>query len=137
MNCIFCEIAKKERKSLFIYEDDYVMGVLDINPIAPGHTFLIPKKHFQNVLELDEETPFFLWKGIVEVEKMLIKAFNPQGFTLGINQGSSAGQAIDHLHIHIVPRWQNDGGTSLHGVVNNPPHESLEEIYQKIMASNK
>ncbi|MBI2591597.1 MAG: HIT family protein, partial [Candidatus Brennerbacteria bacterium] len=59
----------------------------------------------------------------------------PDGFTIGINHGEASGQAVDHLHIHIIPRWKNDGGGSIHGVVNNPPKESLEEIKKKILHS--
>jgi len=53
---------------------------------------------------------------------------DPDGFTIGINHKEAAGQIINHLHIHIIPRWSNDGGGSIHSVVNNPPRENLEEI---------
>jgi len=63
---------------------------------------------------------------------LLAKALNTTDFTLGINEGPLAGRAIPHLHLHIMPRFANDGGGSIHTVVKNPPKESLEEIYQKI-----
>lgn len=136
MDCLFCKIAKKEVGSSYIYEDDDVMAVLDIHPISPGHTFIIPKVHAESVLDLDEKTALALWKGIVKVEKMILETIKPEGFTVGINQGKSAGQVIEHLHIHVIPRWSTDGGKSLHSVVFNPPQENIEEIKQKILKGN-
>jgi len=136
MDCIFCKITKKEKEAKIIYEDEKVMAILDINPVSPGHTFIIPKEHFSSVLELEESYVIPFFNGIKEVERMLVNAFHPDGFTLGINQGKSAGQGIDHLHFHIIPRFLNDKGGSLHNVVYNPPQESLDVIYEKILKSN-
>jgi histidine triad (HIT) family protein len=138
MECIFCKIANKELNSNYIYEDENVMGVLDIHPLTTGHVFVIPKKHYENILHLTEEEVLHLWRGIVEVEKMLMRAFSPDGFTIGINQGKEAGQAIDHLHIHVIPRKKNDGGGSIHSIFQNPKaEENLEEVKKKILESNK
>jgi Diadenosine tetraphosphate (Ap4A) hydrolase and other HIT family hydrolases len=135
-DCLFCKLAQHQIQSAIIYEDEMIAAILDIHPIAPGHTFIIPKEHFFSVLDLNQKYFSPLWEGIIKVEKMLTNAFHPDGFTIGINQGRSAGQAIDHLHIHIIPRFLNDGGKSLHSVVFNPPQENLEEIKNKILKSN-
>jgi len=136
LDCLFCNLAEHKISADIIYEDEMVAAILDIHPIAPGHTFIIPKKHFSSVLDLDEKYFVPLLEGVRKVEKMLINAFQPEGFTVGINQGKSAGQAIDHLHIHIIPRFSGDGGKSLHSIVFNPPQENLAEIKIKILKSN-
>ena len=73
---------------------------------------------------------------VKEVTGKLKKSLNPDGFNIGINQGKSAGQSIDHLHINIIPRWHNDGGGSIHTIVNNSPKESIEETAKKIRNAN-
>ncbi|MBU4482161.1 HIT family protein [Patescibacteria group bacterium] len=60
---------------------------------------------------------------------------NPEAFNIGINMGKKAGQVVDHLHVHIIPRWQNDGGKSVNSIVNNPPKENLEDILERIVGT--
>ena len=131
-NCLFCKIAKGIIPAEKVYEDDALFAFLDIEPKAPGHTMVIPKAHTENIFDLPdtEVGPFFT--AVKRVTRMIEKALTPDGFTLGINQGKAAGQAIDHLHFHIIPRWRNDGGRSLHAVVNNPAKEKLEALAEKI-----
>lgn len=133
MSCLFCSIGKKEIAAEIIYEDDKTMAFLDILPRAPGHTMVIPKTHAENILELPEEEVAPVFGAVKKVTEMLEKSLRPDGFTIGINHGKVSGQAIDHLHIHIIPRWKNDGGTSIHSVVSNKPKESLAEIKVKII----
>jgi len=132
-DCIFCKIANKEIPAEVVYEDAHATAVLDINPIAPGHTMILPKVHAENILDLDDAELPPLFFAVKRVTALLNDAFHPDGFTIGINHGKWAGQAIDHLHVHVVPRWKNDGGKSIHSVVANPPSESLTEIRKKII----
>ncbi len=134
MDCLFCKIAKKEIPASVVYEDDYALGVLDVNPRAPGHTMIIPKSHAENILDLNDLSVGPVFEAVKKMTDTLKKAFSPDGFTIGINHGRVSGQSIDHLHIHIIPRWSSDGGGSVHGVVNNPPKESLDEIKEKILS---
>ena len=131
VGCLFCKIVKKEIPVEVIYDNDFVLAILDINPCASGHTMVLPKVHVETILDLPEVGSVF--EAVKKVTGRLKKVFNPDGFTIGINQGRAAGQAIDHLHIHIIPRYKNDGGVSLHGVVDNPPKESLSSIKDKII----
>lgn len=117
-----------------MYEDDHAIGILDIFPRTPGHTMIIPKVHCENVLDLPEGEIEPLFKAVKKMTGILQEALRPDGFTIGINHGKVSGQAIDHLHVHIMPRWHNDGGGSIHGVVNNPPQESLKDIRNKILS---
>jgi len=132
-NCLFCKIAAKTIPAAVIYEDELVLAFLDINPMASGHTLVIPKIHTENILDLpdDQIEPFF--QAVKKVVALLQERLKSRGFTIGINHGKISGQAIDHLHVHIVPRYEGDGGGSLHSVVKNPPQESLKEIQAKIV----
>lgn len=132
MDCIFCKIGKKEIQSYVIDETDNFIAVLDINPHAPGHTLVLPKEHIVNLVDIPEEVEKELVDFLKSIIKKLGEKLNTVDFTIGINEGKLAGRAIDHLHIHIMPRFKNDKGGSIHSVVFNPPKESLEEIYKKI-----
>ena len=132
MNCLFCAIKNKQIHSHAIYEDANVFAFLDIHPLAPGHTVVIPKTHSETILDFPESGMEPFLKGVKTVTLLLKKALKPDGFTMGINHGKAAGQSVDHLHFHIIPRWNNDKGGSLHSVVKNPPKESLDAIAEKI-----
>lgn len=134
--CIFCAIGSKAIASRVVYEDDATLGFLDIHPIAPGHAIVIPKAHASSILELPEEALGPVFRAIQKVTGILKASLNPDGFTIGINHGSLAGQAVDHLHIHVIPRFRGDGGSSIHGVVSNPPKESLEEMQKRIFGES-
>lgn len=133
MNCLFCEIIQKQKEAKIIYEDGAVVAILDVFPHAPGHTLVLPKRHVKNIFDLSEEELGSVFAGVKNVAALLARALAPEGFTIGINHGEVGGQAIEHMHIHIMPRFTGDGGGSIHSVVKNPP-VSIEEIYQKIVA---
>ncbi len=135
-DCLFCKIANQEIKSEVIYEDSEAIAILDINPRTAGHTMVIPKIHSENILDLPEERIKGFFGAVKKVTEKLNNSLKPDGFTIGINHGKVSGQTIEHLHIHIMPRWFNDGGGSIHSVVNSPPKESIEEIKNKIINSN-
>lgn len=133
-DCLFCKIGKGEIPALTVYEDDHVLAFLDIHPVAPGHTMVIPKVHAENMLDLPESEVEPLFLGVKKVTGMLKTALQPDAFTIGMNHGRMSGQMVDHLHVHILPRFRNDGGKSIHSVVNNVPKESLEILRKKITA---
>ncbi|MBI4085985.1 MAG: HIT family protein [Candidatus Liptonbacteria bacterium] len=132
MDCLFCKIGNKEIPSEIIYEDDGAFAILDIHPIALGHSMVMPKKHAETILDLGEGELAPLFSAVRNVTKLLQKVLAPDGFTIGINQGKASGQTIEHFHIHIIPRFQNDGGGSIHSVVDNQPKETIREIAERI-----
>ncbi len=136
MNCLFCKIIKKEIPAEIIYEDEKTLAILDINPRAPGHAMVLPKVHGETILDLPENEIGPLFSAVKKITRLIQKSLKPEGFTIGINHGKISGQVIDHLHIHIIPRFKNDEGSSIHSVVNNPPKESLKEIKNKIKLQN-
>lgn len=130
--CLFCSIAAHEIPASIIYEDWETVAFLDIHPRAPGHTMIIPKSHSANLLDLKHGDIGPLFETVRKVQGLILEALKPDGFTVGINQGRAAGQEVDHLHIHILPRFREDGGESIQEIVNNPPKESLQEMTEKL-----
>lgn len=132
-DCIFCKIAQKEISSYIIDESSNFLVFLDIHPHSPGHSLVIPKNHYEKF----EDLPVELGKEFLDITirsvLLLKKALNTSDFNLGINNGPLAGQAIKHAHFHIIPRFPNDKGGSMHSIVYNPPQEDLSVIYNKIM----
>ncbi len=133
MECVFCRIVRGELPSAKIYETEMSVAFLDINPISPGHTLVIPKTHVSSMIELDENTTADLFNAVRMVMRLLNEALHPDGFNIGINDGKEAGQEIMHLHVNVIPRFKGDGGKSIHAIVNNPPSESVEDIARKIV----
>lgn len=109
MDCIFCKIVNKEIPAEIIYEDDKIMAFLDIHPAAKGHTLFITKVHCESFLALPDELITHLFHRAKEIAPVIMKGSNADGFNIGINNGSSAGQVIFHCHLHVIPRYQGDG----------------------------
>lgn len=105
--CIFCKIAKKEIKTENIAETNNFYAFPDANPISKGHTLIIPKKHYTDLLEIDEKLGEELLKIIKEVGEKKLKE-GAEGFNLIVNTKPAAGQVIMHLHFHIIPRRKGD-----------------------------
>ena len=107
-NCIFCKIANGEIPSTTLYEDEDFRVILDLGPATRGHALLLPKNHFANLFELDDETA---QKAILVAKKMAGKmkaALGADGFNLVQNNGEAAGQTVFHFHMHLIPRYEND-----------------------------
>ena len=132
MGCLFCKIGSGEIESYTIYEDDNVRAFLDVKPISLGHAVVIPKSHAGNILDLQDDMIGPTFSAVKHVTKMLQNALSPEGFTIGVNHGRISGQSVDHLHVHIIPRYKGDGGGSMHSVVSQPPKEDLQETHKKI-----
>jgi histidine triad (HIT) family protein len=126
--CIFCKIIKKEIPSHTIYEDDNVLAFLDINPHAKGHTVVIPKVHAETAFELSEDQIKDLFLGVKKTQEKIEQVLSPDGYNIGWNHNKAGGQVVPHIHVHIMPRYSDDGGTSMHGIVNNPGNESVDNL---------
>ena len=100
-DCIFCKIINNEIPSTKVYEDDTVIAFNDINPVAPVHILVVPKVHIENLMELEDNE---LLAHIVEVIKHIAKekGLDQDGFRVVTNNGENAGQAVKHLHFHII-----------------------------------
>ena len=133
--CLFCNIIAKKISAKIVYEDDHAIAFLDIVPSSPGHTMVVPKYHVPNMLELPIDEVGSLFLAVQKVGQLLLKKLNPDGVTIGMNQGRASGQEVDHLHIHLMPRWNGDRGNAVQSVVSNKPKESLDEILKKILGN--
>ena len=114
-DCIFCAIAAGRIPSCKIHEDENVLAYLDINPFAEGHTLVIPKKHSRGLLDTPDETLATVVSAVKRVAARLKEALPCDGFNILQNNGAAAGQSVNHLHFHIVPRYASApaDGTSL------------------------
>ncbi|MCI1734178.1 MAG: HIT family protein [Bacilli bacterium] len=108
-SCIFCRIARGEIPSYKVYEDDICLAFLDINPSSKGHTLVLPKEHFSSFVTC----PKAVMDHCYEVAQMIAQAqmheLGASGVNILSNVGKSAGQSISHFHIHVIPRYDNDG----------------------------
>ena len=126
--CLFCKILKKDIPNYTVFEDPHTLAFLDIFPCAKGHTVVIPKIHVETLLDFNEESSKEFFVGVKRVMETLEKKLSPDGFSVGWNHGEAGGQAVPHLHVHIIPRWQADGGGSMHSIIKNPGDMKLEEV---------
>lgn len=130
-NCIFCKIANGEIPSGTIYEDEKFRVILDLGPATRGHALILPKEHYANLFEMPEELAadaMKLAKKIAEIQKSRLHA---DGLNLVQNNGASAGQTVEHFHIHLIPRYENDGQT-IGWKPGEPSGEELEEIRREL-----
>ncbi|MCL6500514.1 MAG: HIT family protein [Candidatus Pacearchaeota archaeon] len=108
-DCIFCKIIKGEIPCYKVYEDKDFIAFLDINPVNMGHTLVVPRKHFETVLDIEKWRFGEIMKLTKKLSQRIINATKADGFELCINNKKAAGQLVPHLHIHIMPRFKNDG----------------------------
>ena len=123
-NCIFCKIANGEIPSTTLYEEEDFRVILDLGPATRGHALLLPKNHFANLFELDDETA---QKAILVAKKMAGKmkaALGADGFNLVQNNGEAAGQTVFHFHMHLIPRYENDNA----GILWEPGETTPEDM---------
>lgn len=106
-DCIFCKIARKEISAEIFYESDNFIAFLDANPCSKGHTLIIPKKHFFNLIELPAILGNELLDVIKKVAEMRFKD-GAEGFNVIVNNGKEAGQVVMHLHVHVIPRKKGE-----------------------------
>lgn len=129
-DCLFCKIIAGEIPSEKVYEDENSFAFLDIKPINLGHTLLVPKKHFANLYEMPDEVLAELAPTIKKLGIAIKKAVSADGINIGMNNDPAAGQLVFHAHIHIMPRFTNDGHKHWHG----KPYQDgeIDKVAEKI-----
>lgn len=133
-DCLFCKITKREIPSYVVYEDDTALAFLDVTPVNHGHVLLVPKEHSRNILEIDDNTLKELAPLIKKIALAVKEGTGADGINIHINNEPPAGQVIFHTHIHIIPRFSDDGLRMWRGqeVPENILEESSEKIKNKI-----
>lgn len=107
-DCIFCKIAKGEIPCHKVWEDENFLAMLDINPVGEGHTLVMPKKHFDDLMSLDKNLSSKYVEAIQKVVRILMEKYKGEGFNIVLNNGEVAGQVVKHVHFHILPRKKGD-----------------------------
>lgn len=109
MDCIFCKIIAGEIPCAKVYEDESVLAFLDINPVNPGHTLVIPKTHSANFEEIEQEDLMATIKAVKKIGKAIKDGLEIKGYNVNENNDPVAGQDVAHIHFHIIPRHEGDG----------------------------
>ncbi|MEK6984182.1 MAG: HIT family protein [Nanoarchaeota archaeon] len=107
-DCIFCKIANGSLPAAKIYEDDKVLIFLDIMPANKGHCLVVPKKHAETLIEMEESDLVAAVKAAKRAARALSLSFGNASFNIVMNNGKEAGQIVNHAHIHVIPRYQKD-----------------------------
>ena len=127
--CLFCDIIEGNIPSKKVYEDDDILAILDISQTTKGHTLVMPKKHYDNFLEMPSEEYASLMAKTQQIAKMVVDKLQAKGCNILINTNEVAGQTIMHTHVHIIPRYdENDTIT----VKFSQNEYDLDEIIEKL-----
>jgi histidine triad (HIT) family protein len=108
-DCPFCEIvAREDPDAREVYRDEHVVAFFPTEPAALGHTLVIPRRHIPDLWSLDGDTAAQLGRAVVTLGSAVRRAMNPEGLNIIQSNGKAAAQSVFHLHVHLVPRWEND-----------------------------
>lgn len=134
IDCIFCKIIEKKIPSKIIFENNFCISFMDISPYSDGHVLVVPKKHFNNLMMCDE---IYLKQVFDMVQKVTKKIdysdLKPWGYNFLSNQGSIAGQVVNHFHVHIIPKYAKNEGFEIES--SNKNIDNIDEVFTKIMKS--
>lgn len=131
-NCIFCKIANGDIPSKEIYEDEEFKVILDLGPATKGHALILPKDHYRNLYELPDEAAAKVMLLAKKLASGMAQKLNCDGFNLVQNNGEAAGQTVFHFHLHLIPRYEDDGQT-LGWKAMKPSGEELDEVRKIIV----
>ena len=132
--CIFCKIANGEIPSATVYEDPDFRVILDLGPASEGHALILPKNHFKDVCDLDEETAAKVLPLAAKIGAAMKKSLGCAGFDLVQNNGKEAGQTVFHFHVHVIPRYE--GGPSIAAWECQPANaDKLAQIAEQIKSA--
>ena len=133
MTCIFCDILDGTRNGHLVYEDNDHIAFLDKYPIDDGHTLVIPRKHHEKITDMDSNDVGKIFSLIPKIAKAVLAGAGADAFSLAQNNGKAAKQIIPHVHIHIIPRYNNKGTVWTKRQI--PTDEVLSELAVKIKSA--
>jgi len=119
-DCKYCN-KDYQLSNRTILENGFFFANYDNHPVNPGHMKLIPKRHVNSFCELTDQELISLKNLMIKVKELIDKSYHPDGYNIGINEGSAAGQTVFHLHIHLIPRYKRDVPNPIGGVRNIIP----------------
>ncbi len=127
-SCIFCDIVKKRLPFVDVYEDDNFLVLMDKYPISRGHTLIIPKNHYDNLLLMPEREVGRLYSLVPIIARAIVPTVKADGFNVGQNNGKAANQIVPHVHVHIIPRFNDDSPNGRWPMRRVASHEELFKI---------
>ena len=128
MSCIFCRIVAGEIPAEEVARETEVVAFLDVQPLADGHVLVVPRAHVGTIEDLEPAAADALFRTVRRLAGPVREALGAAGSTIGVNNGEATGQTIAHVHVHIVPRWENDGAGSIHTIFPRKTHRALAEV---------
>ncbi len=128
MGTIFSQIIDGDIPARIVYEDETTIAFLDANPLAPGHTLVIPKEEYERLNDVPEDVATDLYATIHRLVPEVGESVDADASTVAFNNGKEAGQEVPHVHCHIVPRFEGDGGGPIHAVAGETPDLSDDEL---------
>lgn len=131
-DCIFCKIIAGEIPSSKVYEDEKVLAFLDISQVTPGHTLVVPKQHFRNLLEMDADSASQLFARVPDIARKVMKATGAKGMNILNNNEEIAGQTVFHTHVHLAPRYDETDGLQISFEAHEPDFPALAQLAEKI-----
>lgn len=131
-NCIFCKIAGGEIPAATIYEDEEFRVILDLGPASKGHALILPKEHYANLFEIEDELAGKALKLAKKIGIKMKEVLGCDGLNVVQNNGEAAGQTVFHFHMHLIPRYENDGAK-----VTWTPGELTEEVKEELLRTLK
>jgi histidine triad (HIT) family protein len=108
-DCVFCRIVDGQAEASIVFEDATTLAFIDVRQFHPGHTLVVPKRHIPNLFDLDDDVAGDLARTLTRVARAVRDAFKPDGMNVWQSNGVAGGQEVFHLHLHILPRAENDG----------------------------
>ena len=132
-NCIFCKIANGEIPSRTLYEDEKFRVIMDLGPATKGHSLILPKDHYANLYEIPEDLAADAAKLAKKLAIRMTEKLGADGFNIVQNNNEAAGQTVPHYHVHLIPRYQNDGQHIL-WKPGQMPADEMDEILKTILA---
>lgn len=127
-DCVFCRIARGEEWAAVVWSDEEHIAFMDRYPVSRGHTLVATKRHYRDLLEMDEVTVGRLFSSVLRVAKAIQRALSPAGINVLQNNGSAAGQVIFHAHVHVIPRYGNPEGSIFRSGRLRVTEAELEEV---------
>lgn len=132
-DCLFCKIIRKEIPAAVVFENEAVVAFLDIKPVNPGHVLIVPRAHSADYASTEDAIVCEIAVTAKRVGQAIVQSLWAPGFNIGVNNGRAAGQLVDHVHLHVMPRFENDGFDLWHG---KPYAEGeMEGVAKKLRAA--
>jgi histidine triad (HIT) family protein len=131
---IFEQIIDGDIPADIVYETEDVAAFLDANPLAPGHTLVVPKEPYARLHETPPDLSAAVFEAVRTLAPAIEEAVGADATTIGVNDGPEAGQEVPHLHVHIVPRFEGDGGGPIHAVMASATPPEVGDVAEKIAA---